>query len=133
MEKYVALSVKPLWDKYQFVESIDSGAFGSVYKVKNTVDNKFYAMKVQKLKKILTRAPNNYSNEMVSIIREINTFKLSHPNITQFHESYFTYDDQFAIVTELADQCSDCKHNDPDYKRYNPSSQPKCHAQRFKS
>ncbi|CDW83672.1 phosphoenolpyruvate carboxylase kinase [Stylonychia lemnae] len=103
MEKYVALSVKPLWDKYQFEANIDSGAFGSVQKVKNTVDNKFYAMKVQNLKNLMTRIPNNYSNEMVRIIREINTFKLSHPNITKFYESYFTFEDQFVIITELAE------------------------------
>ncbi|CDW77973.1 protein kinase domain containing protein [Stylonychia lemnae] len=51
----------------------------------------------------MTRVPNNYSNEMVRILREINTFRLSHPNITQFKESYFTYEDEFAIVTELAE------------------------------
>ncbi|CDW83842.1 serine threonine protein kinase [Stylonychia lemnae] len=103
MEKYVALSVKRHWDIYQFVEKIGSGGFGSVYKVKNTVDSKFYAMKVQKLKKLMTRVPNNYSNEMVRIIREVNTFQLCHPNITQFHESYFTNDDKFVIITELAE------------------------------
>ncbi|CDW84515.1 phosphoenolpyruvate carboxylase kinase [Stylonychia lemnae] len=103
MERYVALSVQPHWDKYQFVENIDSGAFGSFQKVKNTIDEKFYAMKVQNLKNLMTRVPNNYSNEMVRIIREINTFKLSHPNITKFYESYFTFDDKFVIVTELAE------------------------------
>ncbi|CDW75511.1 serine threonine-protein kinase nek3 [Stylonychia lemnae] len=103
MEKYVALSVKPLWDKYKFEENIDSGAFGSVMKVMNTEDKKFYAMKVQNLKNLMTRVPKNYSNEMVRIIREINTFKLSHQNITKFYESYFTDQDQFAIVTELAE------------------------------
>ncbi|CDW85971.1 serine threonine-protein kinase nek5 [Stylonychia lemnae] len=104
MENYVALSVKQLWDKYKFQQEIDSGAFGVVYKVKNTQDNKFYAMKVQNLERLLAKEPNNISNEMVRIIREINTFKLSHANITKFYESYFTFDDQFAIITELAEQ-----------------------------
>ncbi|CDW87368.1 mitogen-activated protein kinase 16 [Stylonychia lemnae] len=103
MQKYVALSVQPLWDKYQFEKNIDSGAFGSVKKVKNTQDGKFYAMKTQNIKTLMTRVPNNYSNEMVRIIREINTFRLSHPNITEFKESYFTYDDEFVIITELAE------------------------------
>ncbi|CDW89815.1 camk family protein kinase [Stylonychia lemnae] len=103
MQKYVALSVQPLWDKYQFEANIDSGAFGSVQKVKNTQDGKFYAMKVQNIKNLMTSEPNNYSNEMVRIFREIDTFRLSHPNITQFKESYFTYEDEFAIITELAE------------------------------
>ncbi|CDW77749.1 camk family protein kinase [Stylonychia lemnae] len=103
MQKYVALSVQPLWDKYIFEENVDSGAFGSVKKVKNTQDGKFYAMKTQNIKALMTRVPNNYSNEMVRIIREINTFRLSHPNITEFKESYFTDEDEFAIVTELAE------------------------------
>ncbi|CDW91836.1 protein kinase domain containing protein [Stylonychia lemnae] len=103
MEKYVALSVKELWNKYQFVSNIDSGSFGSIQKVQNTVDKQFYAMKVQNLKNLMTSIPNNYSNEMLRIIREINTFKLIHPNITKFYESYFTFEDQFVIVTELAE------------------------------
>ncbi|CDW85171.1 protein kinase domain containing protein [Stylonychia lemnae] len=103
MQKYVALQVQPLWEKYQFEDNIDSGAFGSVKKVKNTEDGKFYAMKVQDIKKLMTRVPKNYGIEMVRILREINTFRLCHPNITQFKESYFTFEDQFAIVTELAE------------------------------
>ncbi|CDW80104.1 protein kinase domain containing protein [Stylonychia lemnae] len=66
-------------------------------------DGKFYAMKVQNIKNLMTRVPNNYSIEMVRILREINTFRLSHPNITQFKESYFTFEDEFAIITELAE------------------------------
>ncbi|CDW85895.1 phosphoenolpyruvate carboxylase kinase [Stylonychia lemnae] len=103
MEKYVALSVQPLWDKYQFEANIDSGGFGQVCKVKSTLDNQFYAMKTQNLKSLMTRVPNNYSTEMIRIFREINTFKLNHQNITKFYESYFTFDDQFVIVTELAE------------------------------
>ncbi|CDW89426.1 protein kinase domain containing protein [Stylonychia lemnae] len=103
MEKYVAFQVKDLWDKYQFDKKIDSGAFGSVIKVKNTEDQKLYAMKIQNLKNLMTHTADNYSKEMLRIIREINTFKLTHQNITKFVESYFTQDDQFVIVTELAE------------------------------
>ncbi|CDW73841.1 morn repeat protein [Stylonychia lemnae] len=66
-------------------------------------DNKVYAMMVQNLKNLMTRIPNNFSIEMVRIIREINTFKLNHQNITKFYESYFTFEDEFVIVTELAE------------------------------
>ncbi|CDW80583.1 morn repeat protein [Stylonychia lemnae] len=89
MEQYVSLSLQPLWDKYQFEENIGFGAYGSVKKVKNTEDYKYYAMKVQNLKDLMTQVPNNYSNEFLRIIREISTFKLCHPNITKFYESYF--------------------------------------------
>ncbi|CDW76912.1 UNKNOWN [Stylonychia lemnae] len=41
---------------------------------------------------------------MIRIFREISTFRLSHPNITKFYESYFTTEDDFVIVTELAEQ-----------------------------
>ncbi|CDW73422.1 UNKNOWN [Stylonychia lemnae] len=51
----------------------------------------------------MTREPYNYGVEMVRILREINTFRLSDPNITQFKESYFTFEDEFAIITELAE------------------------------
>ncbi|CDW83147.1 protein kinase domain containing protein [Stylonychia lemnae] len=60
-------------------------------------------MKTQDLNKLITKIPRNYSNEIIRLFREINTFNLCHPNITKFFESYFTFDDQFVIITELAE------------------------------
>ncbi|CDW81049.1 camk family protein kinase [Stylonychia lemnae] len=103
MEKYVSLTVQLLWDKYIFDSEISEGGFGLVYKVKNTQDQKFYAMKIQNLKQLINKTPNNFSNEIIRIFREVNTFKLSHQNITKFIESYFTHDNKFVIITELAE------------------------------
>ncbi|CDW78758.1 protein kinase domain containing protein [Stylonychia lemnae] len=103
MEKHVSLTLQTLWDKYTFESEISQGAFGIVYKVKNTKDGKFYAMKIQDLKKLINDVPDNYSNEFIRILREINTFKLCHSNITKVYESYFTIQDQFVIITELAE------------------------------
>ena len=71
-------------------------------------------MKTQQLKRLINQTPNNYSNEILRLFREINTFKIQHPNITQFKESYFTTSDDFVIVTELAE--SDLKT----YREQNP-------------
>ncbi|CDW88845.1 protein kinase domain containing protein [Stylonychia lemnae] len=103
MEKYVSLNVQPQWDNYIYESDISDRTYGKVFKVKNTQDNQFYAMKIYDLKTLITRKPNNISTEMIRIFREINTFKLCHTNITKFYESYFTNDDKFVIITELAE------------------------------
>ncbi|CDW79592.1 protein kinase domain containing protein [Stylonychia lemnae] len=90
---------------YKYTEDVllGQGGFGTVLKVLNKEDSKYYAMKIQKLKDLMTASDENYSTQILCIIREINTFKLNHPNITKFHESYFTHDDKFVIITELAE------------------------------
>ncbi|CDW71207.1 camk family protein kinase [Stylonychia lemnae] len=101
MDKIVDLSLKDKMYKYQLVAE-NEGLFGSVLKVKNNEDNKFYAMKILNLKDTMAN-PDNFGNEMINIIKDINTFNLNHPNITKFHESYFTFDDKFVIVTEQSE------------------------------
>ncbi|CDW85669.1 morn repeat protein [Stylonychia lemnae] len=60
-------------------------------------------MKAQDLKKQINRGQNSLSNEIIRLIRDISNFKLSHSSIINFKESYFTQDDQFIVITELAE------------------------------
>ena len=40
---------------------------------------------------------------IVRILREINALRLKHDNITEYIESFFTENNKFVIVTELAE------------------------------
>lgn len=67
-----------------FIDSkIGAGAFGSVLKVRNKLDNNLYAIKKIKMKRL---SPES------KVLREVTTLaKLDHPNVIRYHAAWLEY------------------------------------------
>lgn len=85
--------------KYDLLDPIGDGAFGSVYSCINTDDQKVYAMKIIKTDKITD------PEVLGRFRREIKALKaLSHPNIITIHEDNLDEQHDFpAFIMDLAD------------------------------
>lgn len=74
----------PFFDlsKFQIKSMLGSGSFGDVYKVKSRTTDEIYAVKVSKLK---VKEETNFSNETLSIFREISLMSsFNYPTILKF-------------------------------------------------
>ena len=87
-----------VFDHYEKVSELGSGAFGTVYKVKSKASDNFRAMKV--ISKELIQS----GVEAAEISNEIKILsRLDHPNIMRIYE-FFEDKDNFYIITEFCDQ-----------------------------
>ena len=87
-----------VFDHYEKVSELGSGAFGTVYKVKSKASDNFRAMKV--ISKELIQS----GVEAAEISNEIKILsRLDHPNIMRIYE-FFEDKDNFYIITESCDQ-----------------------------
>ncbi len=67
-------------DKYQKLEEIGKGSFGSVFKIRRVSDGKILCWKEIEYGKMQER-------EKQQLVSEVNALsKLSHPNIVQYYE-----------------------------------------------
>ncbi|CDW73549.1 serine threonine protein kinase [Stylonychia lemnae] len=109
MEKLISLKIKETKECYQTIKKIGGGGFGEVFIAKDLKNNqesglqdRLVALKVQKLSELCDCNDKQLSQSMLRLFREIFCIQLSHPNIVQVHESFFSYDGNFVIVSELA-------------------------------
>ena len=84
-------------DEYEFIENIGQGMYGRVYKAKNKIENKYYAIKRLNFKDINEKEKKQINNE-VSCIK-----KLKHPNIISYKDSFNDEDNYFNIVTTFCE------------------------------
>ena len=105
MESKVDLNFQKISDKYTEIKKGDVKCYGAFQAFKNNKTNKTYALKIQNLKDIIhTSNHDDLRDDVLRLIREIQSFNLSHPNIARFEEAFFTRESEFVIVMELAEQ-----------------------------
>ncbi|CDW84707.1 serine threonine protein kinase [Stylonychia lemnae] len=108
MDKLISMKIRKPDYRYRIERCIKKGGFGTVYQVTDTEDpnQTQYAMKLQQLSKIMVA--NNKDTpielQLLRLFREICTFQLKHPFITEVKESFLTDDGHFVMIQELA-QC----------------------------
>ncbi|CDW84039.1 tldc domain-containing protein [Stylonychia lemnae] len=103
MEKIVSLNFRQNCQKFKKFAEIKSGTFGTVCKVQDLTNGQMVAHKQQDLKKLITD-PSGISRSSLRLIREIASFSLHHPNILETKEAYFDDENNFIIISELAEQ-----------------------------
>jgi len=87
-------------DQYQLESKIGQGAYGTVYKVKDIKNNKYFALK-QVLKSLIENDGNNYLKEALD--RELQImYLMKHENSVNLIEDFETRD-CFNMVMELCD------------------------------
>eukprot|EP00118_Oscarella_pearsei_P005306 m.24293 g.24293 ORF g.24293 m.24293 type:complete len:1244 (+) comp28597_c0_seq1:262-3993(+) len=100
--------------KYEVMEHLGSGAFGSVYRVRSMPlkdrhfkldEHKFYAMKeIYKQNPAFGKTPREQEKSIGKIISEVSIMqeKLRHPNVVRYY-SAFTEGEKLFVVMELLD------------------------------
>ena len=88
--------------KYTIISRIGCGAFGEVFKVKESDSNQIYAAKVS-LREI--GSDGDYKDQIKNMVREVNLMsKINHPSIVKFFgfsETDFKGDPRQVLVTEF--------------------------------
>ncbi len=83
--------------QYEFIDVLDSSKNGVTYKVRNTLANRFEALKV------LAASLQNDQDSVNRFLREMHVHaRMIHPNIVTFF-SAFPLDGQFVMTTELVE------------------------------
>ncbi|CDW72679.1 tldc domain-containing protein [Stylonychia lemnae] len=106
MQKDISLKIRDSYARYRLENPIAKGAFGSVYNAIDILDPtlKQVAFKQQDLHiKLKGCKDEDFSIEVLRLMREIASFQLRHPNIVEILDSYLTIDGKFIIISELAD------------------------------
>ena len=81
----VQLQYSRLHNEFQVFDTIGSGGFGYVLKVKSVPDDQFYAVKCLK-------SSQQSTSMTCKIMREIRLLAdLDHPNVVRYHSSWFDY------------------------------------------
>ena len=78
-------------------ECIGVGGFGKVYKVKNLIDNKHYAMKILNVSQLLRQQMVSQVHNEIMILA-----KCSHENVIKIY-AVFQNDNDFCIILELSE------------------------------
>lgn len=87
-------------DNFQGAVFLAEGAYGRVYKVKHTMSNHQFAMKLQDKKKLAKL------HKMEEATRELEVHqKLDHPNIVQFIASFETSTDYVTVMEYCEGGC----------------------------
>ena len=74
-------------NQYIMVETLGSGAFGTVKKAKSKDDGEFYAIKVLNKKKLKRKRVGRFGNALQTVAREIAIWKkLDHANVVPLYE-----------------------------------------------
>ena len=81
-----------IWDKYKKIQTIDTGAFGNVYKVKSKYNNEQFEIK--EIKKIKSDK-NTFLREKIEVMK-----KMECDNSVKIIESIET-EESFCVVSEL--------------------------------
>ena len=84
--------LKNIWDKYQKIQTINTGAFGNVYKVKSKYNNEHFEIK--EIKKIKSDK-NIFLREKIEVMK-----KMECDNSVKIIESIET-EESFYVVSEL--------------------------------
>ena len=90
--------IKKYMERFKVINKIGEGAYSTVYTVKRLEDQKIYALKKVKIKKLSNKEKNNALNE-VRILASVNS-----PYIIGYKESFIDESDQtLCIIMEYAD------------------------------
>jgi serine/threonine protein kinase len=95
-------------EEYEIVKELGSGTYSTVYKVRNKLDNFYYAMKEIKFDRLSSKE-KEYTKTEVKILKQI-----QHPNIIKF-EKCFSTNNSFYIIMELA-TCGDLQNKISEYE-----------------
>ncbi|CAF0941365.1 unnamed protein product [Didymodactylos carnosus] len=81
-----------LWNKYELMDKLGEGSFGTVFRVKNKESNLFYAMKT------IVKKPGNKS-KVTSLDNEVNLSKeVNHPNLIRLEEVLESSQNLYLII-----------------------------------
>ncbi len=87
-----------VFEHYEKISELGSGAYGIVYKVKNKVSDNLRAMKVISKELIQSGVDSNEISNEIKILS-----RLDHPNIMKIYE-FFEDKNNFYIITEYCDE-----------------------------
>ncbi|CDW81345.1 serine threonine protein kinase [Stylonychia lemnae] len=106
--KGLGLNIRETTDRYRLDEVIGRGSYGEVYQAQLLDDqqqvilNKSVALKQQNFCKFVEHAPvkvkQEFTIEILRLVREIATFQLRHPNIVEIEDAFLTSENKFVIV-----------------------------------
>ena len=98
IKKYDYIILILYMEQFKIINKIGEGAYSTVYTVKRIEDDKIYALKKVKIKKLTTKEKSNALNE-VRILASINS-----PYVISYKESFIDETDQtLNIIMEYAD------------------------------
>ena len=111
MDELISLKIVDEWDKYRKDGFIKSGGFGSLYVVEDLEDilsgkeaqhRKKFALKQQKIKAVIGPKEDMISINFLRMLREINSYQLKHPHISEVKESFLSPAGTLITVSDLA-------------------------------